>query len=79
MVYRGEVELTPQQMRAKCLEFEEPKVSAIAVGHFDGKDFATQLEKAIQSMLILPSRRCCDQGAGKSRSAAFVIRICFAK
>jgi len=36
-------------MRAaeKCLEFEEPKVSAVAVGHFDGKDFATQLEKAI--------------------------------
>ena len=49
MVYRGEVQLTPQQMRAaeKCLEFEEPKVSAVAVGHFDGKDFATQLEKAI--------------------------------
>ena len=50
MVYRGLIQLTPQQMRAaeKCLEFEEPKVSAVAVGHFDGKDFATQLEKAIQ-------------------------------
>jgi hypothetical protein len=49
MVYRGLIQLTPQQMRAaeKCLEFEEPKVSAVAVGHFDGKDFATQLEKAI--------------------------------
>jgi hypothetical protein len=50
MVYRGEIVLTPQQMRAaiECLQFEVPKVSAVAVTHMDGKDFASALERAIE-------------------------------
>jgi len=50
MVYRGEIVLSPQQMRAaiECLQFEVPKVSAIAVTHMDGSDFASALERAIE-------------------------------
>jgi hypothetical protein len=50
MVYRGEIVLSPQQMRAaiECLQFEVPKVSAIAVSHMDGSDFASALDRAIQ-------------------------------
>src|SRR6516225_498752 len=50
MVYRGEIVLSPQQMRAaiECLQFENPKVSAVAVTHMDGQDFASSLERAIE-------------------------------
>src|SRR5215471_18692131 len=50
MVYRGEIVLSPQQMRAaiECLQFEVPKVSAVAVSHMTGNDFASALERAIQ-------------------------------
>jgi hypothetical protein len=50
MVYRGEIVLTPQQMRAaiECLQFEVPKVSAVAVTHVDGQDFASALERCIE-------------------------------
>jgi len=50
MVYRGEIVLSPQQMRAaiECLQFENPKVSAVAVTHMDGQDFASALERAIE-------------------------------
>jgi len=50
MVYRGEIVLSPQQMRAaiECLQFEVPKVSAVAVTHMDGSDFASALERAIE-------------------------------
>jgi hypothetical protein len=49
MVYRGEIVLSPQQMRAaiECLQFEEPKVSAIAYGHFNGQSMAEALDRAI--------------------------------
>jgi hypothetical protein len=49
MVYRGEIVLSPQQMRAaiECLQFEVPKVSAVAISHMDGSDFASALERAI--------------------------------
>jgi hypothetical protein len=49
MVYRGEIVLSPQQMRAaiECLQFEVPKVSAVAVSHMNGQDFASALERAI--------------------------------
>jgi hypothetical protein len=38
----GEIEVSPQRMRAaiESLPFESAKISAIAVGHFDGKSFA---------------------------------------
>jgi hypothetical protein len=50
MAYRGKVKLTPQQIRAaiEALPYENPKLSAVAHGHFEGKDFATQLERAIE-------------------------------
>ena len=50
MAYRGEIELTSQQFRAakEALPFEEPKLSAMAVGSMNGQDFATLLERAIE-------------------------------
>jgi hypothetical protein len=49
MAYRGQVKLTPQQMRAaiEALPFENPKVSAVQVSHINGNDFASALERAI--------------------------------
>ena len=49
MVYRGEVVLTPQQvsMLKEMLQYEAPKLQAIAVGRLQGEDFATRLERAI--------------------------------
>src|SRR5262249_23651490 len=49
MVYRGEIVLSPQQMRAaiESLPYETPKLSAAAIGHFEGKTFAEALERAI--------------------------------
>ena len=50
MVYRGEIVLTPQQMRAaiECLQFEVPKVSAVGVAHLNENDFASALDRAIE-------------------------------
>jgi hypothetical protein len=50
MVYRGLIELTPQQMRAaiELLPYENPKLSATAIATMDGKSFAEALEKAIE-------------------------------
>jgi hypothetical protein len=49
MVMRGEIDPEPTQMNAAkvLIEYEEAKLSAVAVGHFEGKDFASQLERAI--------------------------------
>jgi hypothetical protein len=49
MVYRGEFKATPQQMRAaiESLPYENPKLSAVAVGHLTGEDFYNRLERAI--------------------------------
>jgi hypothetical protein len=56
MVYPGEIVLSPQQMRAaiECLQFEVPKVSAVAVTHMNGQDFASALERAIERSGINP-------------------------
>ena len=50
MVYRGLIELTPQQMRAaiELLPYENPKLSATAIATMDGKSFAAALERAIE-------------------------------
>ena len=47
MVYRGELELSPQQFNAAkvCLEYEQPKLTAVAVGHMDQTSFAAALER----------------------------------
>jgi hypothetical protein len=49
MVMRGEIDPEPKQMNAAkvLIEYEEAKLTAVAMGHFDGKDFASQLERAI--------------------------------
>ena len=49
MVMRGELEPTPKQFSAAkaLIEYEEPKLSAVAVGHMDGTSFAQALERAI--------------------------------
>ena len=50
MVYRGLIELTPQQMRAaiELLPYENPKLSATAIATMDGQTFAEALERCIQ-------------------------------
>ena len=43
------MKLTAQQMRmlVEILPFYMPKLSSVAVGHFNGEDFAERLERAI--------------------------------
>jgi hypothetical protein len=50
MAYRGQVQLTPQQMRAaiEALPFEVPKLSASAITTMDEKSFAAALERCIE-------------------------------
>jgi len=50
MELRGEVRLTPQQFRAakELLPYEQPKLTAVAVGHFDQSSFAAALDRAIE-------------------------------
>jgi hypothetical protein len=60
MVYRGLITLSPRQFRAavECLQFEAPKVSAVAISHMNGNDFASALDRAISRSAgapILPS------------------------
>src|SRR6516165_5128704 len=49
-IYRDEEVALPVRMRVaiECLPFENPKVSAVAISHMNGQDFATALERAIQ-------------------------------
>ena len=49
MVYRGEFKASPQQLRAaiESLPYENPKLTAVAVGHLTGEDFYNRLERAI--------------------------------
>jgi hypothetical protein len=49
MVMRGEIDPPPKQINAAkvLIEYEEAKLSTVAVGHFKGEDFATMLERAI--------------------------------
>jgi hypothetical protein len=45
--------LTPQQFRAakELLPYEQPKLTAVALGHFDGTWFAAALERATRCAL----------------------------
>src|SRR6516225_7313686 len=56
MAYRGQVQLTPQQMRAaiEALPFEVPKLSATAITSMDEKSFAAQLDRAIERRKQVP-------------------------
>jgi hypothetical protein len=46
---RGKVKLSAQQMRLliELLPYHMPKLSAVALGHFEGSDFTGKLERAI--------------------------------
>ena len=48
MVYRGEIVLSPQQMRSaiESLSYETPKLSATAIATMDGQSFGEALERA---------------------------------
>jgi hypothetical protein len=57
MVYRGEIKLSQQQMRAaiEVLAFEEPKLTAVAHASLTGQDFAAMLDRALKrSMAGMP-------------------------
>jgi hypothetical protein len=50
MGYRGEVRLTPQQIRCAeaALPHESPRMSAVAVGYLTNETFAEKLDRADQ-------------------------------
>jgi|SRR6516164_4250275 hypothetical protein len=50
MVYRGEFKASPQQLRSaiEALPYENPKLSAVAVGYLNAHDFASRLDQAIE-------------------------------
>jgi hypothetical protein len=49
MVMRGEIDPAPKQVNAAkvLIEYQEPKLSAVAVGHLDQSSFAAALDRAI--------------------------------
>jgi hypothetical protein len=49
-LYQDRNQLPSLRLRAaiKAIEVETPKVTATAIGHFDGKTFAEALERAIE-------------------------------
>jgi hypothetical protein len=60
MVMRGEVKLSPQQMRAmiELLPFHAPKLSAMAVSSLSANDFAKALDRCIErSAKVIEHRR----------------------
>jgi hypothetical protein len=80
MVYRGEVEVTPQQFNAAkvCLEYEQPKLTAVALGHFDGTDFAAALDRCIERSKRPPPKAALlpapDQHPASEVKGPFVLR-----
>jgi hypothetical protein len=49
MVMRGEIDPPPKQINAAkvLIEYEEAKLSAVAIGHLDQNSFAQALDRAI--------------------------------
>ena len=47
---RGRIKLTPSQFRAakELLPYEQPKLTAVALGHFDGTSFAEALDRCLK-------------------------------
>ena len=73
MAYRGKVRLTPQQARCaiEALPYENPRVSAVAVTHMNGQDFASALERAIQRSkqpLPLPGPKTIEHDAAELKT-----------
>jgi hypothetical protein len=50
-IYRNPMELTGVRIRAavEALPYENPRLSAIAVGRLTGEDFATRLDRAVEA------------------------------
>ena len=50
-IYRNPTEDTPKRMRAaiESLPYENPKITAVAVGHLTSEDFYNRLERAIEA------------------------------
>jgi hypothetical protein len=50
LVMRGEIDPPPKQINAAkvLIEYEEAKLTAVAMGHFDKSDFASMLDRAIE-------------------------------
>ena len=57
MVMRGEIDPPPKQINAArvLIEYEEPKLSALAVSQIPANDFAAALERAIKRSQSPPS------------------------
>ena len=69
MVYRGEAKASPQQMRAaiEALPYEQPKLSAVALGYLNANDFASRLDRAIDRSdraKIIEGCAIRDEGCG---------------
>ena len=56
LAYRGKVKLTPQQARCaiEALPYETPKLSAAAIGIFEGQSFAEALDRCIERSGVNP-------------------------
>ena len=67
-VVRGKVKLSPQQIRLliELLPYHLPKLPAVAVGHFNGQDFAAQLDRAIQRSAAGPPLKLIETQAIES-------------
>jgi hypothetical protein len=50
-IYRNPMEATSTRIRAavEALPYENPRLSAIAVGRLTGEDFATRLDQAVEA------------------------------
>jgi hypothetical protein len=64
-VVRGKAKLSAQQMRLliELLPCHSPKLSAVAVGHFNGQDFAAQLDRAIHRSAAGPPLKLIEAQA----------------
>jgi hypothetical protein len=64
-IYRDECIPLHTRIRAavEALPFEEPKMSAVAIGHFDKRDFAAMLDRAIQRSLAGPPAKLIESQA----------------
>ena len=64
-VVRGKLKLTGQQMRLliELLPYHLPKLSAVAVGHFTGQDFAARLDRAVQRSAAGPPLKLIEAQA----------------
>ena len=70
MVMRGEIDPPPKQINAArvLIEYEEPKLSALAVSQIPANDFAAALERAIKRANPRRQRRLPPEQPANERS-----------